>query len=67
MPLFARRRIQAMLDELGPSMERGKARDIVARLSRKRQPEQVIAAEMELGLLWAVKQVAHLEDRKSVV
>lgn len=61
MPLFARRRIQAMLDELGPVLSCGKAKDLLARLARPRQPDQVIAAEMELGLLWAIKQVAHIE------
>lgn len=61
MPLFARRRIQAMLDELGPMLSPKKANDILARLGRPRQPDQVIAAEMELGLLWATKQVAHIE------
>ncbi len=61
MPLFTRRRIQAMLDELGPIMERGKAKDMLARLGRTRQPDQVLAAEMELGLLWAMRQVGHVE------
>ena len=61
MPLFTRRRIQAMLDELGPVMERGKAKDMLARLGRTRQPDQVLAAEMELGLLWAMRQVGHVE------
>lgn len=60
MPIFARRRLQAMLDELAPLLEGGKGRDLLQRLRRK-EPEQVLPAEMELALLWALRQVGPIE------
>jgi len=49
-----------MLDELRPVLHATKANDILGRLSDPR-PEQALGAEMELGLLWAIKQVADVE------
>src|SRR6266853_2692938 len=60
MPLFSRRRVQSMLDELRPSLTAKKVSDLLGRLSDNKRPEQVIAAEMELGLLWGIKQFAQL-------
>jgi hypothetical protein len=59
MPIFARRRLQAMLDDLGPRLTPAKAADLLARLEH-RQTDKALAAEIELGLLWAIGQVAHL-------
>lgn len=61
MPIFARRRIQTMLDELAPALGPHKGKDFLGRLGLDRQPDQVIAAEMELALLWGIKRVANLE------
>jgi hypothetical protein len=60
MPVFARRRLQAMLDDLAPVMLRSKASDILARLEHK-NAKDALAAEVELGLLWSIQQVADLE------
>jgi hypothetical protein len=49
-----------MLDELRPILHTTKANDILGRLADSR-PEQALGAEMELGLLWAIKQVADVE------
>ncbi len=48
MPLFTRRRLQLMLDELYPVLGDAKARDLLNRLEDKRV-EQALPAEMELG------------------
>jgi hypothetical protein len=59
MPIFARRRLQAMLDDLEPRLTHAKAVDLLVRLEH-RQTDQAISAEFELALLWAVAQVADL-------
>ncbi len=60
MPVFTRRRLQKMLDDMRPLLHTAKRNDILGRLSDSR-PEQALGAEMELGLLWAIKQVADVE------
>lgn len=60
MPIFARRRLQAMLDGLGPTLSVPKANDLLARLENK-TTKDALAAEVELGLLWSIQQVADLE------
>src|SRR3954452_10736024 len=59
MPIFARRRLQSMLEDLGPLMSSAKANDLLARLEHK-DAKAALAAEVELGLLWSIGQVAHL-------
>lgn len=49
-----------MIDDLRPALSTGKANDILARLSDTR-PEQALGAEMELGLLWGIRQVADMD------
>src|SRR6266851_4896770 len=66
MPLFSRRRLQTMLDEMRPLLEEKKASDLVGRLSDRKRPEQLIAVEMELGLLWGIKQFARLEVEPTI-
>jgi hypothetical protein len=61
MPIFSRRRIQSMLDNVRPLLTAKKVNDLTGRLSDKKRPEQLIAVEMELGLLWGIKQLAQLE------
>ena len=61
MPIFSRRRLQAMLDDLRPLLlEKKKVNDLLSRLKNKKS-EQVLGAEMELALLWGIKQVADIE------
>ena len=36
MPIFGRRQLQRMLDELGPWLERGKAKDLLNRLENEK-------------------------------
>lgn len=49
-----------MLDEVRPLLREEKASDLIGRLSDRKRPEQLIAVEMELGLLWGIKQLARL-------
>jgi hypothetical protein len=60
MPVFARRRLQAMLDELSPLLRGGKGLDLLRRLNRK-EVEQALPAEMELALLWSIARLGDLE------
>ncbi|MGY4296141.1 hypothetical protein ACVWXN_004236 [Bradyrhizobium sp. i1.4.4] len=60
MPVFARRRLQSMLEGLAPLLSPAKANDILSRLEHK-NAKDALAAEVELGLLWSISQVAHLE------
>jgi hypothetical protein len=60
MPLFTRRRLQAMLDDISDQLESDKARDLLARLENKRV-DQVLPAEVELALLWALSKVGDLD------
>lgn len=60
MTIFARRRLQAMLDDLSPWLDVEKRRDIVGRLNQKKSVEQALPAEMELALLWAVGTLGDL-------
>lgn len=55
MSIFSRRRLQAMLNDLGPLLTAQKANDLVARLEHKRT-EQAIATEYELAMSWAVSR-----------
>ncbi len=65
MPIFGRRQLQRMLDELGPWLDRGKAKDLLNRLENEK-PNQALPAEYELSISWAVSQIATLEiDRPS--
>jgi hypothetical protein len=59
MPIFARRRLQAMLNDLAPHLTDAKASDFLARLEHKRT-QDALAAEVELGLLWGIGQVADI-------
>ncbi len=50
-----------MFDDLRPLLKPKKVNDLIGRLTDKKRPGQLIAAEMELGLLWGIKQVAQLQ------
>lgn len=60
MPIFTRRRLQAMLDEIAPLIEEHKARDLLQRLE-KDKVEQALPAEMELAIFWALSKIGDLE------
>lgn len=60
MPIFTRRRLQAMLDELALSTGVSKLKDLRSRLENKRV-EQSLPAEMELSILWALSKLGSIE------
>jgi hypothetical protein len=60
MPIFGRRQLQQMLNELGPWLVRSKAIDMLKRLENL-SPDQAVPAEFELALDWAVTKMARLE------
>jgi hypothetical protein len=43
MPIFTRRRIQNMLDDMRPLLKAQKVNDLIGRLSDKKRPGQMIA------------------------
>lgn len=61
MTIFARRRLQSMLDQLAPVLVEGKGKDILGRLNHPKNVEQALPAEMELALLWAIHSLGDLE------
>lgn len=65
MPIFTRRAIQMMLDDLAPCMTKAKAKDLVHRLDHS-DPDQAIPHEYELALTWATSKVAHVEIERPV-
>ena len=60
MPIFARRRLQTMLNDLGPRLTAADASDLLARLEHK-DTKSALAAEFELALLWGIARVADLK------
>lgn len=60
MPLFTRRRLQAMLNEIAMLIDDQKARDILVRLE-KNKVDQALPAEMELAILWALSKIGDLD------
>jgi hypothetical protein len=60
MPIFARRRLQTMLDELGPKMTVANANDLLARLEHN-DTQSAMAAEFELALMWGISRAADLQ------
>lgn len=60
MPIFTRRRLQAMLNDLAPRLDEAKGKDLLRRLENKRV-EQALPAEMELALLWGLLQLGDVE------
>lgn len=60
MAIFARRRLQTMLDELSSYMDEEQAHGLIRRIESK-QIEQALPAEMELGLAWCMLQLGPLE------
>ena len=60
MPIFGRRQLQYMLNNLGPWLSQPKAKDLIGRIE-SRDPDQSIPGEYELALAYGVSQVAGLE------
>lgn len=60
MAIFARRRLQTMLDELGPLMDEEQSRGLIRRMESK-EIDQALPAEMELGLTWAIAKFGPVE------
>lgn len=60
MPVFTRRRLQSMLNDLAPRLDAAKGKDLLQRLGNKRV-EQALPAEMELGLLWGLLKLGDVE------
>lgn len=61
MPIFSRRRIQAMLDEIRPLLDDpSKYKDLVRRLNSE-AANQALPAETELSLLWALSKIGSIE------
>lgn len=60
MAIFARRRLQKMLDELAPLIDEEQSRGLVRRMESK-EIAQALPAEMELGLSWAIAKLGPVE------
>jgi hypothetical protein len=57
MPIFARRRLQAMLDRLSDAGKGADLKNLLSRLNSRKEVDQAIPAEMELALLWALAEL----------
>lgn len=60
MPVFTRRRLQCMLDELRDHAKLDKLKDFRGRLESKRA-YQALPAEIELAFLWALSKLGNIE------
>lgn len=60
MPIFGRRRIQKMLNDLSPVLAEEKVADLINRIENK-EIDQSLPGEMELGLIWAISQIGPAE------
>lgn len=61
MTIFARRRLQAMLNDLAPHLSGEKSKALLRCLNDKKRVEQALPAEMELALLWAISKLGDIE------
>ncbi len=57
MPIFARRRLRSMLDDLSASLDAHQVHALLGRLEH-RDTKAALSAEAELAMLWAVSRVA---------
>lgn len=60
MPIFGRRQLQRMLDDLGPWLTLAKTKDLLKRIENE-SPDQALPAEYELAMAWAISRSCHLE------
>ena len=66
MSIFARRRLQHMLDEIGHRLRDAQINDLLTRLEH-RDVGPALAAEFELGLLWAISSVTETDLHPKLV
>ncbi len=59
MPVFSRRRLRSMIDDVSSLTTQAKINDFVSRLESKETPA-ALAAEAELSVVWAISQVADI-------
>jgi hypothetical protein len=59
MPIFSRRRLQRMIDDLGATLPETKSREMIGRLDGK-NTKHAMSTEAELALTWAVGRVRHI-------
>ncbi len=57
MPIFARRRLRAMVEDISQLTTQAKVNDLLSRLE-SRNTRDAMAAEAELSMVWAISQVA---------
>ena len=60
MPIFSRRRLQAMLNDLAPILDPSKAQELVSRLEST-DTKNALGAEMELAVTWAFSKEHEIE------
>jgi len=60
VPIFTRRRLQDMLDGIGPLLDDSQTTDLLKRLEGN-DVTAALAAELELGLLWALSRVSETQ------
>lgn len=60
MAFLARRRLQAMLDDVSRLIPKEKTNDLLARLENKKV-DQALPAEMELAMLWAFQKLGDMD------
>lgn len=60
MPIFARRRLQRMLNDIGTFASEEKQRDLIRRIESKRK-DQALSGEAELAVLWAISRIGDIE------
>jgi hypothetical protein len=60
VPIFSRRRLASMLEAIDVDLDKSKRRDLINRLESKRV-DQAIPAEIELGMLWALRMLGPIE------
>ncbi|HET6158656.1 MAG TPA: hypothetical protein VFE34_09955 [Dongiaceae bacterium] len=61
MPIFSRRRLHSILEELAPHLSLAKRNDLSQRLEHK-NTKTALAAEAELSMLWAISHVAQMTN-----
>ena len=66
MAIFSRRRLQGMLYDLSGHLSAKKAKEFRGSLNKQDNPSTLMAAEYELGLLWAISRCAKIEIEPTI-
>ncbi len=61
MPIFTRRNLQRMLDDVGPFLSRSDAVELLNRLNHEIDPDKCVPAEYELALSWVIARSGKTE------